>query len=140
MALVRFNQYPALTDFFEALEKNFFNNTEERYQGDVPAVNIIEENDKFVLEMAAPGMNKKDFHINLEENVLTISSEKKEEKEETKDNYTRREFYYNTFTRSFTLPENVDIENIKADYKNGILTLTLPKKEEAKVTREIKIS
>jgi len=141
MALVRFNQYPALTDFFEALEKNFFNTTtEERYQGDVPAVNIKEENDKYVLEMAAPGMKKNDFHISLEENVLTISSEKKEEKEEKQDNYTRREFYYNTFSRSFTLPENVDTENIKADYKNGILTLTLPKKEEAKVTREIKVS
>ena len=140
MALVRFNQYPALTDFFEALEKNFFNTAEERYQGDVPAVNIKEENDKFVLEMAAPGMKKNDFHISLEENVLTISSEKKEEKEEKNDNYTRREFFYNTFTRSFTLPENVDVENIKADYKNGILTLNLPKKEEAKVTREIKIS
>ncbi len=141
MALVRFNQYPALTDFFEALEKNLFNNTtEERYQGDVPAVNIKEENDKFVLEMAAPGMSKKDFHISLDDNVLTISSEKKEEKEEKNENYTRREFFYNTFSRSFTLPENVDAEKIKADYKNGILTLTLPKKEEAKVTREIKIS
>ena len=139
MALVRFNQYPALTDLFESLEKNFFN-TEEKFEGTVPAVNIKEDNDKYVLEMAAPGMKKNDFHINLEKDVLTISSEQKEEKEEKKDNFARREFYYNSFSRSFSLPETVDVENIKADYKNGILNVVLPKKEETKVTREIKIS
>jgi HSP20 family protein len=90
--------------------------------------------------MAAPGMKKNDFHINLEKVVLTISSEQKEEKEEKKDNFARREFYYNAFSRSFSLPETVDVENIKADYKNGILNIVLPKKEETKVTREIKIS
>jgi HSP20 family protein len=139
MALVRFNQYPALTDLFDALEKNFFNN-EERYEGNIPAVNIKEDNDKFVLEMAAPGMKKNDFHISVEKDVLTISSERKEEKEEKKDNYARREFYYNSFSRSFNLPESIDLENIKADYKNGILNIVLPKKEETKVSREIKIS
>ena len=139
MALVRFNQYPALTDLFESLEKNFFNN-EERFEGTVPAVNIKEDNDKFALELAAPGMKKNDFHINVEKDVLTISSERKEEKEEKKDNYARREFYYNSFSRSFNLPDTIDVDNIKADYKNGILNITLPKKEETKVTREIKIS
>jgi HSP20 family protein len=139
MALVRFNQYPALTDLFDALEKNFFN-TEEKFEGTIPAVNIKEDNDKFVLEMAAPGMKKNDFHINVEKDVLTISSEHKEEKEEKKENYARREFYYNTFSRSFNLPENINLEGIKADYKNGILNIVLPKKEETKVSREIKIS
>jgi len=139
MALVRFNQYPALTDLFDALEKNFFN-TEEKFEGNIPAVNIKEDNDKFVLEMAAPGMKKNDFHINVEKDVLTISSEHKEEKEEKKENYARREFYYNTFSRSFNLPESIDLEGIKADYKNGILNIVLPKKEETKVSREIKIS
>jgi HSP20 family protein len=139
MALVRFNQYPALTDLFESLEKNFFNN-EEKFEGTIPAVNIKEDNDKFVLEMAAPGMKKNDFHINVEKDVLTISSEHKEEKEEKKENYARREFYYNTFSRSFNLPENINLEGIKADYKNGILNIVLPKKEETKVSREIKIS
>jgi HSP20 family protein len=139
MALVRFNQYPALTDLFDALEKNFFN-TEEKFEGTIPAVNIKEDNDKFVLEMAAPGMKKNDFHINVEKDVLTISSEHKEEKGEKKENYARREFYYNTFSRSFNLPENINLEGIKADYKNGILNIVLPKKEETKVSREIKIS
>lgn len=139
MALVRFNQYPGLTDLFENLEKSFFNN-EEKFEGTVPAVNIIENNDSFVLEMAAPGLKKTDFHINVEKDVLTISSEQKEEKDEKDDNYARREFYYNSFSRSFTLPETIDVEKIKADYKNGILHVHLPKKEDAKVTREIKIS
>jgi len=139
MALVRFNQYPALTDLFETLEKNFFNN-EERFEGTIPAVNIKEDKDKFILELAAPGMKKNDFHINVEKDVLTISSESKEEKEEKKENFARREFFYSTFKRSFNLPDTIDVENIKADYKNGILNIILPKKEETKVTREIKIS
>jgi len=139
MALVRFNQYPGLADLFENIGKSFFDD-EEKFEGTVPAVNIIEDNDRFRLEMAAPGLQKSDFQINVEKDVLTISSEKKEEKEEKDDNYARKEFYYNSFSRSFNLPETIDVENIKADYKNGILNVVLPKKEEAKVTREIKVS
>ena len=140
MNLVKFNQYPSLTDLMENLERTFLGRVDE-FSGDIPAVNIKEENDKFVLEMAAPGLKKDDFNINLDNYVLTISSEKKEEQKEDKDNYTRREFLYTSFSRSFTLPKTVDIDKIKADYKNGILTVTLPKKEEeAKLTKQIKIS
>lgn len=140
MNLVRFNQYPSLTDLMENLERNFLGRVDEN-SGDIPAVNIKEENDKFVLEMAAPGMNKDDFKINLDNYQLTISSEHKKEKKEKEDNYTRREFVYSSFSRSFTLPKTIDVEKIKADYKNGILLLTLPKKEEeAKLTKQIKIS
>ncbi len=140
MNLVKFNQYPSLTDLMENLERTFLGRVDE-FSGDIPAVNIKEENDKFVLEMAAPGLKKDDFNINLDNYVLTISSEKKEEAKEDKDNYTRREFLYTSFSRSFTLPKTVDIDKIKADYKNGILTVTLPKKEEeAKLTKQIKIS
>lgn len=140
MNLVRFNQYPSLTDLMENLERNFLGRVDEN-SGDIPAVNIKEENDKFVLEMAAPGMNKDDFKINLDNYQLTISSEQKKEKKEKEDNYTRREFVYSSFSRSFTLPKTIDIDKIKADYKNGILSLTLPKKEEeAKLTKQIKIS
>jgi HSP20 family protein len=124
----------------ENLERTFLGRVDE-FSGDIPAVNIKEENNKFVLEMAAPGLKKDDFNINLDNYVLTISSEKKEEQKEDKDNYTRREFLYTSFSRSFTLPKTVDIDKIKADYKNGILTVTLPKKEEeAKLTKQIKIS
>lgn len=140
MSLVRFNQYPNFTDLMENLERNFLGRVDEN-SGDIPAVNIKEENDKFVMEMAAPGLKKEDFHINLDNYQLTVSSEAKEKKEEEKDNYTRREFLYTSFSRSFTLPKSIDAEKIKADYKNGVLSITLPKKEEeAKLTKQIKIS
>ncbi len=140
MNLVKFNQYPTFTDLLENLERNFLGRVDET-SGDIPAVNIKEEKDKFVLEMAAPGMKKDDFQIDLDNYQLTISSEAKEENEEKKDNYARREFIYNSFGRTFTLPKSIDIDKIKADYKNGILNVTLPKKEEeAKLTKQIKIS
>lgn len=139
MNLIRFNQYPLFNDLFETLERNFANQMEDS-KGDIPAVNITEENDKFVLEMAAPGLQKSDFMINLDNYILTISSEKKEEKKEKDQNFTRREFIYNSFKRTFTLPKSIDAEKISADYENGILCLQLPKKEqELKVNRQIEI-
>jgi HSP20 family protein len=110
-------------------------------RGNVPSVNIIENENDFVIEFAAPGVKKQEFNINLENQVLTISREVKEEKEEKKDNYTRREFVFGSFSRSFTLPKNVKFEDVKADYNEGILQITIPKKEEeAKLSREIKIA
>ena len=140
MNLVKFNQYPTFTDLLENIERNFLGRVDEN-SGDIPAVNIKEENDKFVLELAAPGMKKDDFKINLDNYQLTISAETKDEKKEKEDNYTRREFVYSSFSRSFTLPKTIDIEKIKADYRNGVLNIVLPKKEEeAKLTKQIKIS
>ncbi|MCF6169614.1 MAG: Hsp20/alpha crystallin family protein [Bacteroidales bacterium] len=128
------------SSFLEDIEKNFFNPMEET-RGDIPAVNIIDDKDSFIMELAAPGMKKDDFKINLDNQLLTISSEKKEEKEKQEDNYTRREFTYNSFSRSFTLPKTIVFDKIKADYKDGILVVKLPKKEEeAKLTREIKVA
>ena len=107
----------------------------------VPAVNITETDTEFILELAAPGMKKSDFHVNSDRNVLTVSSEKEEEKEEKDKNYTRKEFSYSSFQRSFTLPESVNQEKIDAKYANGVLKLILPKKEEViPKTKEIKIS
>jgi HSP20 family protein len=107
-----------------------------------PAANIIENNDSFNLEIAAPGMVKDDFKINLENNILTISAEVEDQKREEGKNYSRKEFYYGSFSRSFTLPKTIDLENIKADYEGGILKITLPKKDEARVEikKEIRIS
>ena len=140
MNLVKFNQYPTFTDLLENIERNFLGRVDET-SGDIPAVNIKEENDKFVLELAAPGMKKDDFKINLDNYQLTISAETKSEKKEKEDSYTRREFVYNSFSRSFTLPKTIDIDKIKADYRNGILDIVLPKKEEeTKLTKQIKIS
>jgi len=100
----------------------------------LPAVNIRETEDSYEVEMAAPGMNKEDFKIELDNNLLTISSEKTEEHEDNgKEKYSRKEFSYQSFQRSFNLPkEVVDEEKIEAHYKNGVLHLTIPKKEQAK--------
>jgi HSP20 family protein len=108
----------------------------------VPAVNIMEDNDGYTIEVAAPGLNKKDFNIHLENNVLTISSEREDNVENNEGTTFRREFSYNSFKRSFSLPDSIDTEKIKASHKEGILYLALPKREEAKVqpARQIAIS
>jgi len=109
----------------------------------LPAVNVKETDDDYFIEVAAPGMTKKDFKINYQNNVLTISSEKQDEKEESDDSYTRKEFSYQSFQRSFTVPGNdVDSDKISASYNDGILNIKLPKREEVKPkpAREIKIS
>jgi len=107
-----------------------------------PAANIVELNDSFMLEIAAPGLKKDDFKIHLENSVLTISAELEDEKKEEGKNYTRKEFYYGSFSRSFTLPKTINLEDIKADYLEGILKVTMPKLQEAKLEtkKEIKIS
>lgn len=108
----------------------------------MPAVNIKEGEKSFTLELAVPGMNKNDLKINVENDVLTVSSESKNEVNEEKEGYKRKEFSYTSFCRSFYLPENVKIEDIKAVYKDGILNVEIPKEKEEKLTknREIKIS
>jgi HSP20 family protein len=95
----------------------------------VPSVNIVENEKDFKIELAAPGLEKKDFKIAMENGMLMISAEKKEEKKEEKENYMRREFSFNKFSRSFRLPENCLTEKIDAKYENGVLRLLLPKKE-----------
>ena len=98
----------------------------------LPAVNIKETNDNFVLELAVPGMKKSDFTIDVDNKILSIASEIKHENEETEENYTRREFGYSSFKRTFTLPDSVEADHVKANYQDGILMITLPKREEAK--------
>ncbi len=126
-----------MTNFFDHDLGDFFG---KRFTD--PAANIIESVDSFQLEIAAPGLVKDDFKINLENNILTISAEIEDEKREEGKNYSRKEFYYGSFSRSFTLPKTIDLDKIKADYDNGILKVALPKKEEAKVEmkKEIKIT
>lgn len=138
MTLVKWNQNPLLNEMFNGMQRR-------PYQGSCnynrPMANIIENEKDFSIELAVPGMDKKDFSIKLEDDILSISVEKKEVKDEEKKNYTRREFRYDGFCRSFSLPEIIDQDKIKADYNNGVLSVTLPKGEEAKVKgREIKIS
>jgi len=108
----------------------------------MPAVNIREDEKNYVLDLAIPGMDKKDMKIDINEDVLTISSETKNENEENRDGYKRKEFSYSSFCRSFYIPENVKRDEIEANYKDGILSVSLPKQKEDKniISREIKIS
>ncbi|MBS1914733.1 MAG: Hsp20/alpha crystallin family protein [Bacteroidetes bacterium] len=98
----------------------------------VPAVNVSENKDEYTLSVAAPGMKKEDFNIDVNGNMLSISSEKEATKEDKDASYTRKEYNYSSFSRSFTLPDEVNKEKIDARYENGVLKLSLPKKEEAK--------
>jgi len=141
MTLIRWHRPAHLADMFQNFFESDFNDYFARKFTD-PAANIIENPDSFQLDLAAPGMKKDDFKINLENNILTISSAVEDEKLEEGKNYSRKEFFYGSFTRSFTLPKIIDLEKIGADYENGILKVMLPKKEEAKldIKKEIKIA
>jgi HSP20 family protein len=122
-------------------DDDFFSGLTNRTSS-MPAVNIREDEKNYFLDLAIPGIDKKDLKIDINEDVLTISSEKKTENEEERDGYKRKEFSYSSFCRSFYIPENASKEKIEASYKDGVLNVTLPKQEEEKnkITREIKIS
>ena len=131
MAIVRRSDWPSLTsgswlsDFFD--NDRFFDSDLMRKQT-VPAVNVKESDQGFEIELAAPGLIKDDFKISVENRVLTISTEKRDEHEEKRQNgYTRREFSYTSFSRSFALPDNVNEEDVDANYEDGVLKLTLTK-------------
>ena len=132
---------PMWSDLINDLFENVVS-TPDPKRATVPAVNIVETDENYRLEVAAPGLKKEDFKVSLENDILTISTEKKSEAVEKNEKYTRKEFSYSSFLRSFTLPEIVNTESINATYEHGIMTLVLPKKEEAKpkAPREIKIS
>ena len=108
----------------------------------MPAVNIREDEKKFTLDLAIPGIDKKDLKIDINDDLLTISSETKNESEESKEGYKRKEFSYSSFCRSFQIPENINRDKIEANYKDGILSVVLPKvdEEKSKITRQVKIS
>lgn len=138
MTITRWRNLPTLTDMFDNLFEQEQNRLATKQYDCIPSVNILETKEAFEIELAVPGMGKEDFNINLENNVLTISSEKEIKKEEER-NFTRREFVYGSFSRSFTLPKTVDSDKISADYQHGILRVGLPKKEEVKFSRQIDI-
>jgi HSP20 family protein len=120
-------------DFFKPWDRWFDTNGGSLSQMlTVPAVNIVEKKDHFDISLAAPGMKKDDFNIDVEGNLLTISAESEQNREEKDERHTRREFNYTSFSRSFTLPEGVMKDRIDASYENGLLRLMLPKTEEAK--------
>ena len=153
MSLVKFRNrrrpLEALTtrDFFNAddfLGNRFWNSSsflDDFWNGksNEPALNILEEEDKFEIELAAPGFSKNDFEVNIDNGYLNISAEKSHSEEKKEDNYTRKEFSYNSFEKRLQLPDSVKEEDIKAKYKDGILRFNLIKKEEAKLHKPKKI-
>jgi HSP20 family protein len=134
MSLIKRNQDSWLPSIFEDLFNDGRLADVSNFGSTLPAVNIKETDDDFQVEVAVPGKKKEDFTIELDQNVLTISSEDKHEKEETsKDGkYTRKEFNYSSFKRAFTLPETVEQQKIKAVYNEGVLNISVPKREESK--------
>jgi HSP20 family protein len=141
MALIRNSNWPTLSG---SLLSDFFN--EDRFaspwsKSSLPAVNVKETDKAFEVEVAAPGFNKKDFNISVDDGLLTVSAERKEQSEKKGDNYTRREFGYSSFSRAFNLPANTNEEDISAKYEEGILKLSINKKNQAesKLKRAIEI-
>lgn len=148
MTITKFNTRPfegtlnnLVDDFFAefpSIFKKDFNNSETK--GFVP-VNVKETEKAFVLDVVAPGFEKADFNVGIEQNLLTISAEKKEEVKQENEKQIRREFGFTSFKRTFTLDEKIDASNINASYVNGVLTLNLPKKEPVKpLTTQIAIN
>ncbi len=146
MTLVKVNN--PMTKSFDGLVNDFLNDFPATFgktmREDVfgfPPVNIRENADAYQLDIAAPGLEKSDFNLNLDKNILTVSTEKKEENKEENPKFIRKEFSYKAFKRSFTVDEKIDATNISAKYENGILKVALPKKEEVKVAaKEITVS
>ena len=125
--------FPALfDDFFRPWNEWFDQGGIMGKTMNVPAVNIVENKDDYLVTLAVPGMNKDDFNIDVNGTMLTISCEKEEKKEEKDAKYNRKEYNYSSFSRSFTLPDEINKEKIYASYENGILKINLPKREEAK--------
>lgn len=145
MLIKRSESFPAFSsmfgDFFDKAFSDWTNSNFSLTNTTLPATNIRETKDDFIVTMAVPGMDKKDFKIDLNDNLLTISSEKKNEKKEDEENYSRREYSYQSFSRSFTLPKDVvNDEKISAKYENGELKITIPKKDEAKPKKPVQIA
>lgn len=129
----RTNMLPSFVNEFFKPWNDWFDNGYEKTLS-VPAINITEKNDQYNVSVAAPGMKKDDFKIDLEGDMLTISAEKEETTEAKDEQYNRREYNYSSFSRSFTLPEEVKRDKIEAKYEDGVLNLVLPKSEKAKVS------
>ncbi|GAB3892254.1 Hsp20/alpha crystallin family protein [Spirosoma agri] len=141
------NNFPTLIENFFGRDANKLSNTSSSSVRNVPAVNVVEHQDGFRIDVAAPGLKKEDFKINLNHTTLTISARQEMRNEEAGkgerigENYTRREFSYSSFQRTFTLPTSVDVNTIQASYADGILKIELPKRKETKVKppRQIEI-
>jgi HSP20 family protein len=145
MSLIKFNNAgnnKSLNTGFNDIFESVFNDSflSDRMISRVPAVNICETQDHYLIEMAAPGLQKEDFNLKLDRNLLTVSVEQKKEHTEQHKQYNKREFSYSSFVRSFALPDTADDAQIEASYNNGMLNIHVAKKDEAKqIVRQIEI-
>ncbi|PRD57188.1 Hsp20/alpha crystallin family protein [Sphingobacterium gobiense] len=143
MALIKFPNRTINSDAVNPYVNSFFDNflsdsfISDRLITRVPAVNIAETDKSFKIELAAPGLQKSDFKINVDKNMITISAEKKEETSEGDKLYSKKEFSYTSFTRSFSLPDSVNYNEIEAEYIHGVLQVTVGKKEDAIVAKRL---
>lgn len=142
MSIIRYNSNEFIPTTFSSLVDKFFNDSLARTGGSVfiPKVDVVETKESFEIHLAAPGLNKEDFKIELNDNFLTISGERKFKEEKEEKNFLAIETQYGSFSRSFTLPENVDATKINAKYNNGILELTIPKDEKKALKQTIKVN
>jgi HSP20 family protein len=146
MSIVRYDPFRDLRTLQDEVNRLFSTNLSRAFGDEgiargawMPNVDIYENKDQIVLEAELPGMNREDFDLSIENNIITLHGERRFEKKDDGDNYHRVERAYGTFTRSFTLPQSVSAEGAAADYKNGVLRVVLPKREEVKARRiEIK--
>ena len=146
MSIIKYDPFRELRSLQDEMNRLFitsvpgnFNREDMASGGWLPSVDIYESENEIVLEAELPGMKREDFEVSIENNVITLKGERKFEKKEESDNYHRVERSYGSFTRSFNLPRTVSAEETTADFKNGILRVSLPKREETKV-RKIEIT
>lgn len=145
MNIIKYDPFRDLRSLQDEMNRLFsssfprLSNQEEMSAGWSPSVDIYESETQVILEAELPGMKREDFDLSIENNIITLKGERRFEKKDEGDNYHRVERAYGSFTRSFNLPRTISTEDIKAEYKNGILTVTLQKKEEAKA-RKIEIT
>src|SRR5918992_4517889 len=142
MSIVRYDPFRDLRSLQEEVNRLFSTNLTRSFDDEGigrgawnPSVDIYENKDQIVLEAELPGMKQDDFELTVENNVITLRGERQFEKKEEADNYHRVERSYGSFTRSFTLPQTVSTENVVAEYRNGVLRVTMPKREEVKARR-----
>ncbi len=131
LKLIKSNNFPSVFNDFMEPWNDWFQEGLKNKALTMPRVNVTETKDSFNLDVAAPGLHKKDFKIDVEGNMLTISAQREENKEDKNESVTRREYNYSSFSRSFTLPDSVAEDKISAAYDGGVLKLTLPKTEKA---------
>ncbi|GIL24291.1 MAG: heat-shock protein [Bacteroidota bacterium] len=142
MSIIRYNANEFVPTSFSALVDRFFNDSLTRSGGStfVPKTDVVETSNAYEVQLAVPGLNKEDFTIEVNDNFLTVSGERKFQNEKKEKNYHAIETHYGSFSRSFTLPENVDASKINAKYNNGILEISIPKDEKKVLKQTIKVS